>query len=326
MGEKSFRKLTTLFLTALLLTGCVKSGSSEAVQETAVSQTADSGGMTEYNSKSFAEDAEVMMDTAETADTAAGNESPAEAAEKSVSSRKLIKTVVLSIDTKDFDDLRKQVEEQVSSFEGYIESSDFSVNPGTKSRNYALIVRIPADKLDTFVDETGWKGTVISKSENIEDVTLDYVDKTAYKESLQTEYDRVTELLEKAEDLDQILALESKLSQLRYELNSYESQLRIYDNQIDYSTIHIFISEVEYESETSYTVGGRIRSGFRSSLYAIRDFFVNAFVAVLSNLPILLLWAVFIAIVIVVIRKIRKRFPNKRKSSKKEKQAEQPKE
>ena len=187
-------------------------------------------------------------------------------------------------------------------------------------------MRIPADKLDTFVDETGWKGTITSKSENIEDVTLDYVDKTAYKESLQTEYDRVTELLEKAKDLDQILALESKLSQLRYELNSYESQLRIYDNQIDYSTVHIYISEVEYESETSYTVGSRINSGFRSSLYAIRDFFVNLFVAVVSNLPILLLWAVFIAIVILFIRKFQKRFPKKSKSSKKEEQAEQPKE
>ncbi len=324
MREKPFRKLTALFLAALLLTGCAKSDFSEAASETAVSQTADSGGITEYNSKSSAEGAEVMMDI--DADDAAGNESPAEAAEKNASSRKLIKTVVLSIDTKDFDDLRKQVEEKVSSFEGYIESSDFSVNPGTKSRNYALIVRIPVDKLDTFVDETGWKGTITSKSENIEDVTLDYVDKTAYKESLQTEYDRVTELLEKAKDLDQILALESKLSQLRYELNSYESQLRIYDNQIDYSTVHIYISEVEYESETSYTVGSRINSGFRSSLYAIRDFFVNLFVAVVSNLPILLLWAVFIAIVILFIRKFQKRFPKKSKSSKKEEQAEQPKE
>ena len=325
MGEKSFRKLTALFLAALFLTGCAKSSSSQAVEETAVAQTADSGGITEYNSKS-SESAEVMVDTAETADAATGNESPAEAAEKNASSRKLIKTVVLSIDTKDFDDLRKQVEEKVSSFEGYIESSDFSINPGTKSRNYALVVRIPVDKLDTFVDETGWKGTITSKSENIEDVTLDYVDKTAYKESLQTEYDRVTELLEKAKDLDQILALESKLSQLRYELNRFESQLRIYDNQIDYSTVHIYISEVEYESETSYTVGSRINSGFRSSLYAIRDFFVNLFVAVASNLPILLLWAVFIAIVILFIRKFQKRFPKKSKNSKKEEQAEQSKE
>ena len=73
-------------------------------------------------------------------------------------------------------------------------------------------------------------------------MTLDYVDKTAYKESLQVEYDRVMELLEEAKDLDQILALESKLSQLRYEIDSYESQLRTYDNLIDYSTVHIYIS------------------------------------------------------------------------------------
>lgn len=318
MGKKPFRKLAALLLAPLLFTGCAAGNSNEAISETAVAQTADSGAAAEYNSKSSVETAEVMMDTAESAEDAAGEESPAEAAKGNVSSRKLIKTVVLSIETKNFDDLRKQVEEQVSSFEGYIESSDFSVNPGSQSRNYAVTARIPAERLDSFVDETGWKGTVTSKSENIEDVTLDYVDKTAYKESLQTEYERVTELLKKAEDLDQVLALESKLSQLRYELNSYESQLRVYDNQIDYSTVHIYISEVAYESAASHTVGSRISSGFHSSLYAVRDFFVNAFVALVSNLPILILWAAFAATAALLIRKCWKRFRKKGKNSKKE--------
>ena len=71
--------------------------------------------------------------------------------------------------------------------------------------------RIPSDQLDSFTEKAGELGQVTNKSENVEDVTLDYVDKTAYKESLQVEYDRVMELLEEAKDLDQILALESEI-------------------------------------------------------------------------------------------------------------------
>ena len=142
----------------------------------------------------------------------------------------------------------------------------------------------------------------------MQDVTLDYVDKTAYKDSLRTEYERVMELLEQAKDLEQILALESKLSDLRYEINSYESQLRTYDNQIDYSTVNINIREVEYEKETSDTVGSRIKGGFRNSLYGVRDFFVNSFVFLVSNLPVLVLLAAAAALAVLFLKKGRKRF------------------
>ena len=167
--------------------------------------------------------------------------------------------------------------------------------------------RIPSDKLDSFTEKTGELGQVTNKSENVEDVTLDYVDKTAYKESLQVEYDRVMELLEEAKDLEQILALESKLSQLRYEINSYESQLRTYDNLIDYSTVDIYISEVEYEQESNDTIGNRISNGFRSSLYGVRDFFVNLFVWLVSNLPVLLLLGGVAGLLVFLIKKLLKR-------------------
>ena len=119
------------------------------------------------------------------------------------------------------------------------------------------------------------------------------------------------ELLEQAKDLEQILALESKLSDLRYEINSYESQLRTYDNQIDYSTVDINIREVEYEKETSDTVGSRIKGGFRNSLYGVRDFFVNSFVFLVSNLPVLVLLAAVAALAVLFLKKGRKLFLKK---------------
>lgn len=308
MRRKYFKILIFLTSAALLLVGCGKksfdasSGDTEAAQIVSDSSM-DSG----YNSYTEAAQETGAMDMAAeaTEDIAAEEKaSTPEVSEKDLSSRKLIKTVSLSMETRTFDTLKNQMEESISSFGGYIENSSYDAPQGSRQyRYYYLCVRIPAENLDDFVGKAGELGTITNKSENVEDVTLDYVDKTAYKDSLETEYERVTELLEKATDLDQILALESKLSELRYEINSYESQLRTLDNQIDYSTVNISISEVEYEQETDDTISSRISNGFKSSLFAVRDFFVNTFVFLISNLPVLLLLAIVAVLVVIGIKK-----------------------
>lgn len=322
MKNSPCKAITILMLLALFISGCSAGGYSGKTEDTAA---ADAGGYNGYREEkaeaaevqeTFAADGmsmpqEVSEDTAD----GAGILAP-EVPEKEPSGRKLVKTVSLSMETRTFDSLKSQMEESISSFGGYIENSSYDATQGGQQyRYYYLCVRIPAEHLDDFVGRAGEMGTVTNKTENVEDVTLDYVDKTAYKESLQTEYERVTALLEKAEDLDQILALESKLSELRYEINSYESKLRTYDNQIDYSTVHIYISEVEYEQEVSNTVGSRIRGGFQSSLFAVRDFFVNTFVFLVSNLPVILLLAVIAVILVMILKKGKKRlhriFPQK---------------
>lgn len=306
MKRKIVRYSTLLLMATLFLSGCTGNKSMQT-QEMTADQTVYTEGAVGAVAESKAQGAEEMA-VQEDSGGGEAKDSAAKADPKAQQDRKLIKTVSLSIETTDFDALKGQVEETVTSFGGYIENSDYSaLQGGGQLRSYSVTARIPVDKLDAFVEETGWKGTITNKSENVEDVTLDYVDKTAYKESLQKEYERVMQLLEQAKDLDQILLLESKLSDLRYEINSYESQLRVYDNQIDYSSIHIYISEVEYENGASDTVGGRIHSGFRSSLHAVKNFFVNLFVEVVSDLPILLVWACAVAVLIFVILKLKKK-------------------
>lgn len=309
MKKKTNTLLTALLASALLLAGCgdSKSGSTyntAASQDTTAFESDYGGGWEEKGMVN-----EAAMDMTSSAENAEPEEASGSSSvipdpsRNDLTNRKLIKNVSLSLETENFDTMKSNMEESVSSFGGYIEYSSYDA-PQTEylRRSYSLTARIPSEKLDDFVAAAGSLGTLTNKSENVEDVTLDYVDKTAYKESLQVEYERVTELLEKAEDLEQILALESKLSQLRYEINSYESQLRTYDNLINYSTVNIYISEVERETEVSNTVGSRISSGFISSLYSVRDFFINVFVFLIGNLPVLLIWVIVIALTVLLIR------------------------
>lgn len=323
MNRKRLIKPLLFLGSLLLLSGC-GSDSAKTYSNSSYATTSQSSSEDDYG---WYEDSSEMdmkaSDTTEAAEpTETGSGIPDEALNDQAN-RKLIKTVSLSMETQAFDEMKAQLEEAITSFGGYAESSDYNIPSGSYSQNrfYSITVRVPSDKLDEFTDKVGNLGTITNKSENVEDVTLDYVDKEAYLESLQTEYDRVTELLEEATDLDQILALESKLSDLRYEINSYESRLRTYDNLIDYSTVYIYISEVQYVTDVQPTVGSRISNGFRDSLLTIRDFFVNLIVFLLANLPILLLIAIFTVLIVVIVRKIPKKIrkKNKKKASEEEK-------
>ena len=224
MKRKSHNLLILFLITVLILTGCGAKGYDSASGGTEAAQIvsdADSGFQNNYGEtkEMSALDAEASIP-----EEGAGedNSSSPEISGQDLSSRKLIKTVSLTMETRTFDTLKKQLEDSIASFGGYVEQSSYDAPGGQSYRYYYLCVRIPSEHLDDFVSKAGKLGTITNQSESVQDVTLDYVDKTAYKDSLRTEYERVMELLEQAKDLEQILALESKLSDLRYEINSYE--------------------------------------------------------------------------------------------------------
>ncbi|HQQ89546.1 MAG TPA: DUF4349 domain-containing protein, partial [Oscillospiraceae bacterium] len=152
--------------------------------------------------------------------------------------------------------------------------------------------------------------------EETQDVTLDYVDIEAHKESLQTEYDRLIELLAMAENVDAIVTLEARLSEVRYQIESYESQLRMYDNQVDYSTVYLTIDEVQRETQVEEgTVWDRISTRLSDNFYQIGQDFENFSVWFVSSLPYIVIWAVIIAVLALavsgILRGSRKRRENR---------------
>ena len=147
-------------------------------------------------------------------------------------------------------------------------------------------------------------------------MTLQYSDIESRKKSLTIEQDRLWELLEKAESVDSIIALEARLSEIRYQLESFESQLRTYDNQVDYSTVSISIDEVRVLTPTTPdTIATRIQKGFSRNLEGVCNGMVNFFVWFLSSLPSLVLLAVVIMAVVFVLRLFNRISAGKNKNS-----------
>ena len=150
-------------------------------------------------------------------------------------SRKLIKNVSLSVETETFEELLATITEKTNGFSGYIEES-YTYNGsnyyGRGTRNASMTIRIPAQQLDAFLSSVSEVSNVISRNDSVSDVTLQYVDMESHKKALTAEQDRLLELLEQAESVEDIITIESRLSDVRYQIESMESQLRTLQNQV----------------------------------------------------------------------------------------------
>ena len=239
-------------------------------------------------------------------------------------SRKLIKTVNLSVETETFDELLATITEKTESFSGYIEES-YTYNGsnyyGRGTRNASMTIRIPAQELDGFLSSVSEVSNVISRNDSVSDVTLQYVDMESHKKALTAEQDRLLELLEQAESVEDIITIESRLSDVRYQIESMESQLRTLQNQVSYSTVYLDIQEVEKLTPVEeQTRGEMIREGFVDSLYGVGNGLLDFGTAVIIDLPYLVVWAVVILLMIFIIRFFRKRRKSKKQKGMQEKQ------
>lgn len=219
--------------------------------------------------------------------------------------RKLIRTFDLTVEALEFDDFVAAVKKEVSALGGYIESSSVSGNSYnyTSNRNADFVCRIPSDKLNEFVNTVGGLGNVTYSYEDARDITLTYVDTEARIKSLQTEYDRLLELLAEAENIDTIILLEQRITEVRYQLESYQSQLRTYDNLVDYSTVNLSVYEVKRITATEQeTVWQRIQSDFSDNIYDIWVGAENFFVWFVANIPYFIIWGVIIAVIVIIVR------------------------
>ena len=253
-------------------------------------------------------DGEYSWDTDETADTGVTSENGLEAQVEN--GRKLIRTVSLSLETKEFDSVLTNLSTKTTELGGYIETSSVNGNSYShhSTRYASYVIRIPADKLNEFVEVVSELGNVTQKNESVEDVTLRYIDVESHKKALETEQERLLELLSKAENMEEILTIESKLSDIRYEIENYESQLKTMDNQIDYSTVSVYVDEVERVTDTGEKgFFEEIKERFGNSLYVVARGIRGLVIGILGSLPILIVCGVVIAVVVIVVRKILKK-------------------
>lgn len=229
--------------------------------------------------------------------------------------RKWVITMNLTAETGDLDAALDAVLAKVSQMEGYVESQSVSGgSAGSGRHRFAnLTLRIPANVVDGFVEEVAGLTNLVSSSRNVQDITLTYSDTAGRVTALETEQARLLELMEQAENMSDLLEIEARLTEVRYQLENYASTLRLYDNQVDYATVSLYISEVEkYTPVEEPGFWQKITSGLADSIVNLGETIVAFITWLIIDLPYLAV----IALVVWLITALTKRSLRKRKAKK----------
>ena len=245
-----------------------------------------------------------------------------------VQNQKLIRTMTLETETEDLDTLLASLDQKIKTLGGYVENKNIRNGSANASRRYRyanLTIRVPVDQMDAFVEHVSGASNVVHYSENAKDITLSYVATQSRITALETEQTRLLELLAQAENMSDLLQIEQRLTDVRTELEQVTSQLRLYDNLVDYGTIELSVTEVqEYTPVEKETMWQRMGSGLKSSWQALGEFSENLLVFVVSALPWLIPLCIILTLLIVAGKKRRARRAERK--AKKTQQPEPPQE
>jgi len=204
---------------------------------------------------------------------------------KAVSNKnvKLIYTANLELQTLEYEETEAQLYEMVEKFGGYVENT-YRNNGGMYYQDYNqdgnYTFRIPQEHYADFINGLGDNCHVVSVNQSVEDVTLQYSDIEKRLATLETKYDRLLELLSKADNMADIIDLENAISECEYQIDNYTSTKTRYDSLVSYSTVSVYLYEVErledpVEVDNSFfaRLGRNFKNGFENALDNLLDFF-----------------------------------------------------
>lgn len=300
MKKRFYSFVTAAALTAAMLTGCGAADKGGAASSTA------SYDMTVESAAEYAAGAVV----AEENGAIQSSLSP-----QTGTDRKIVYTASMRMESTRFDDARAALLAAVEDCGGYLESTDQSGSAKEGSRWVSYTVRVSAVKYTAFLEQAGQAGSVLNLNESAQDITLEYVDVQARLESLESKKARLEALADKAETTADLLEIENQLTEVQYQLESYTRQMKVMDNQVDYCTVDISLREVATLTPTGVSFGERIADAFTGGWTAFAAFVQDAVVAIIYNLPLLIIFGILAAVLVPVLRKRRQ---NKRRKAAKE--------
>lgn len=209
--------------------------------------------------------------------------------------RKLIRKITMDAETEDMDALLSDINSRIASLGGYIESRNIQNGSSYSDRRYrhaTLVIRIPADSLDSFIQQVGETSNIVSTTETSDDITLQYVDTQSRLKVLRTEEERLLQFLSEADSISEMLEIEKRLTTIQTEIESLTSQLSTYDNLVSYGTVTLNITEVEVFTvveEEEPTMWEEISEGFSASIASLLAIGRSILVFLLAGSPYLIL-------------------------------------
>lgn len=210
----------------------------------------------------------------------------------SVNDRQIIRTGYVSMRVEDVRGSASQIRGLAMAAGGMITSED--VGASGDSAYATLQAQVPADRLDAFIEDISGLGTVDSVNLSASDVTAQVVDLDARIDALRTSITRLTQLLAQASRIEDLLAIETQLSQRQSELDSLTAQRTYLADQVAMSTLTVSLAPLTTITEVD-------APGFVSGLQSGWAAFVSLIMVAITAIGFLLPWLMVVAIVAVPV-------------------------
>ena len=238
-----------------------------------------------------------------------------EAEKPEVDPEKIIYSADATVETTEFEQTLEKLQALVQQVGGFIESSSINGSnyysqargyAGNRSANYT--VRIPSARFSELMGSLSTLGNVPYTYTYTENITARYYDVQARLTAYQTQEQRLLEMMEKAETVSDIIVIEDRLTELRYQIESLQSTLTNWDRQVSYSTVNVNINEVTvFTPEAKLSYGQRLGLAVRNGLKSTGEFFSDFLLWFVEALPALVILAVLVVVIVILIRRAAKK-------------------
>jgi len=226
--------------------------------------------------------------------------------------RKITFTASISMNTKQFDADYAKIYALIESTGGFVASETMTDNSSLYDRLVGrttnISARIPAGDYDSFIDAVTNIADVTNKNKWSDDLTSEYFDTEARVELLEIRKDRLMGYLLEAENAEDIVAFERELSDVLYDLDFYQGNIRRMDRLVEYATVDINMAELitpDTIGKDGEPLGDRARSAFSLSLTNVGIFLEDFAVGFAGAIPVIVLIVIILLIIWAIVRVTR---------------------
>ena len=211
------------------------------------------------------------------------------------------------MESTEYDAAVEKLEELVSELEGWFESSyQDNGNSYNNYRSANYTIRVPAKNFSGFCDNVGALCKIRNISRSAQDVSESYYDLESRLTTQKIKLERLQALLEEAKKMEDIITLESAISDTEYTIENLTGSLRHYDSLVGYSTITVRLTEVYQIVETEEPAIGfdakltaAFRAGTAGFINGLQEFVLDFARSWAS-------WVIFLLIVLILVLLIRR--------------------
>lgn len=243
-------------------------------------------------------------------------------ASAAASEHKIIYNADLSLTTRQFDSTLAYIENKIAALGGHIAQSSLQGKKpeewNDQGRTAYLQARIPAAKSEEFLRDVQGEADVESLNRSSEDITSQFIDTQSRVEVLRIQLQRLKDILITRDKLADVLELEREISRITMEIEQLTTNLKQWDNLVQYATISVMlreITELTAPRPIATDLGTRIRDGFFDSITGVGRFLGDVLVWLIAALPVLVLLGVIGVAVWLIIRHNVKKSASKRKAN-----------